>query len=505
MKTTSSKQPSYLRLHQADAYSGSPESGSNEMATFWQTFSTATGWRLDNRAHRLGPPRLLPNDAPERDATAMPKEAARSLADAAARVIVRLREAEQAIRCQEAELVAQLQPLATTEQQAEFADNLTDVLQQAAAATDGVAAGLYLLDDETSALKLRAMYGLEERALATPARPLRGALADLEAMISGVVMIEDCASQDEVYESPEPFAAALCIAICDGETPIGTLWVWHPTPMQFGDAAAATMRMAAECLLHRIQDQRRLRKPTAPDHETKAALRAISLWQERQVPPALPIAAGFHVDGLTRSSAPVAASWHAWDVLPSGMLSLAVAQAHSADADAAMVAATGRAAWEAHSAYRLSPRQILQRVSDTLWQSSTGDQLLSLLCAHLDPKSGEGWLASAGSVAAMVLSQYGYRSLTSSSQPLCSFPDFHATESELRLQPGEALWLATGDMMEAPDDQTHVWTQHHIHQRVIDAWQGGAREIIPSIHRELARQAAPGERTVCILCRELPS
>jgi len=504
VKTTSAK---YLRLHHADPHTtDAVAQPTDEMTAFWQTFTDTTGWRLDQRSRAIGAPKLLPAHAPSSpldplpSQPALPKDAARQLAANAARLIVRLRESEQAVRRQEAELAMRSMPLSSVDEQAELADRLDDLLQMAAEGTGGMAAALYLLDDDTTTLKMRAQFGLSEQRLTEPARPLRGALADLEAMISDVVAIEDCASPDEVYRSPEPMAAAICAVVCDGEVPIGTLWIWNDTAMEIDSRALAVARLAASTVAGEITRNRAARS-AGEQREAKNVLRAVSQWQQRQLPPSMPLAEGWFADGLTYSSAPVAASWHTWDILPNGTIALAVAQAHSDALDATMIAATARAAFQAHSGYRLTPAQILQRVSDTLWQTNTGDQLVSLLYANLDPDTGEGMIASAGFAQAMVLSRYGFRPVSKVSEPLCSFPDYSPTESHLRLLPGEVLWAASRDMMETTPSSTSHWTQQGISAFVMHHIRQGAHEIVPAIHRTLAECSAVGDRTVAILCR----
>ena len=68
---------------------------------------------------------------------------------------------------------------------------LEAVLRGGTEAVDCQAAALYLLDDATSQLKMRSCWGLPLDRLAAPARPLKGAVADLEALLGHAVVIED--------------------------------------------------------------------------------------------------------------------------------------------------------------------------------------------------------------------------------------------------------------------------------------------------------------------------
>ena len=66
------------------------------------------------------------------------------------------------------------------EDQKHLAARLEAVLRAGAEAVGGDAIALYLLDEATTELKLRCSWGLPFDRLVAPARPLQGAVADLE-------------------------------------------------------------------------------------------------------------------------------------------------------------------------------------------------------------------------------------------------------------------------------------------------------------------------------------
>ena len=106
-----------------------------------------------------------------------------------------------------------------------------------------------------------------------------------------------------------------------------------------------------------------------------------------------------------------------------------------------MTAALARAALTAHTGYRHKPADLLQRVSDTLWQSSTSEQLLSLLYARIDPFSGEGEVALAGSLEAVIGNRYGSRSVCSQvSDPLNSSIEVDPVIESFHLQLVRLSW-----------------------------------------------------------------
>src|SRR6056297_2747565 len=387
--------PSYLRLHTSEPASRQQVPPSfDETATFWQCYSEVTGWRLDHRQRQASRPRLLPAVALDPmagvdeylESPAVPRETAEALATAAHRITTRLCDAMETIRLQDAELTAQAGALMPVQRRAEFADKLEAILRDAIEATGCDAGAVYLMDEETTELRRRAQVGLPEPHAIAATRPMRGALGDLEALINGVMSVDDLGGlEGEIWNSPEPFASGICAAVGEDDLPLGTLWLWSVQPRSFEASHRAVARLAASHSVSEIAREN-LSRQQQQERKAKATLRSASSWQERQLPVAMPLAKGWTADGWTEAAMPLAKSWFTWDILPDGTIAAVVAEACSQELDAAMIAATARAAFQSHSGYPLRPRQMLQRIADTLWQTNSGQQLVSLLYARIDPE-----------------------------------------------------------------------------------------------------------------------
>jgi sigma-B regulation protein RsbU (phosphoserine phosphatase) len=128
-----------------------------------------------------------------------------------------------------------------------------------------------------------------------------------------------------------------------------------------------------------------------------------------------------------------------------------------------MVGAMARAALASHCGYRHTPSQLLQRVSDTLWQTSTGEQLTSLLYARVDPETGDGEIASAGSISAIIASRYGYRPVADGlSEPLNTHLNAQVETETFRIQPGETLLAYTAGLIDDGATQSGLGEQLRI-------------------------------------------
>lgn len=518
--------PSYLRLHPASTRAVSLETplAIDPVSQFWKAYTDATGWRLD-RSHaaagnkrELTPQlaedrsepvlRLLPafdgaiaGDAQtQHDSPSVNHELAERLAWAASELARRLEQAQTAHRAQEAELAVTATPTGTTDQPSRLLQRLERLLKQAAAATGCDAAGLYLLDNDTTSLKLRASFGLAADRIAAPARTLRGSRGDVESLVREVVLIDDLAGTlATTWNSPEAFASGIVTRVEEDDLPIGTIWLWSKQPREFtpqdGEAAQlAALSIASElsrAALHRERSHWNL---------SSTSIKNVTQWQLRQLPPAMELAPGIVVDGWTESAVPWARSWHAWDVLPDGTISLAIAEASLREMDGAMIAATARAAFAAHSHYRHSAVEMLRRLSDSLWQTNTGDQLISMLYIKLDPDTGEGELASAGSIQSIIASSRGYRPLSvgRESEPLASRIDCRPYHTAFQLQRGEAIVGVNACVL---DDVLGI-NQTELAAVVRQAVSRRNSPILASLRRALASKPLEEERAGIVLVRK---
>ena len=445
--------PDYLRIHRDP----SPIQPPDPLATpdladeFWQAFSDATGWRVQHNGSTQQRPLLLPTvdfdpmgGADQLESVPVVKRSsAQLLAQAADDLTQELTLARATLRRQEVELASRA--VITNDQQREaIADALEKTLADAAAACRCEAAAMYLLDDDTKSLNTRAAYGLPPNRLEQPARELRGSRGDLEALVQGVVAIDDLHDSDiDTWNCPEPAGSAICAAINHDSVPIGTLWLYGKDANRFSSADNAAARMASTQLALQLE----LAKTKHNESLKKKAaelLRDIAQWQFMSLPAGTKLADGWLVDGMIESPKDWAIGWHTWDVLPDGTLMMAMAEAEDRSLAGAMAAATCRAALTAHTGYRHTARELMQRISDTLWQTNTGEQLVSLIYVRIDPETGEGEVTSAGKITAIVSSGYGYRPLADGKSPLLtSHLDSRCEISSFRMAAGEAF-LAYG-------------------------------------------------------------
>ena len=228
--------PSYLRIHRGPKQSApfTPANTGEEVESFWNAYREATGWRRDRRATEEGPLQLLPAvtvDSMDGADTEPPPpvshhQAAR-LAESAMQLANQLQQAREMVRRQEVELATRASIVRDDDDRDRIADRIETTLGDAAMACGCDAAVMYLLDDDTQYLKARSVYGISPQTLQHPPRELRGSRGDLEALVQGVVTIDDFQTgMIDTWNSPEPFGCGKCASVCPNQAIrlIGQAW-----------------------------------------------------------------------------------------------------------------------------------------------------------------------------------------------------------------------------------------------------------------------------------------
>lgn len=363
--------------------------------------------------------------------------AARRLAEQLAAQSNRLVRGERVLREREAELAAGVPVTAGIRSAPHLAERLEAVLRCGAMAIGCHAAGLYMLDEWTTSLKLRAAWHLPAERLAADARLLEAANADLEALAGHAVCIESAAAR-AAWSMPECFPAAVCVPVSSPTVPLGTLWLYCEHLREFSDEQVNLAEMTAGRLAADLEREMLLAEAQRAS-AWKWQLAAAQRWQENQQPAIAPLLDGWELAGFTRQAAEVGGDFHDWYTRPDGSLLVAVGHCLLDGFDAALCATLVRGALRAHGQYVAAPDKLLESIHHTLWTSSAGDQFGSLLCASL--RSGESTVrwAEAGASLFMLLTDDGARMLAAPSLPLGIEPAASYERMKVDVPPGGVL------------------------------------------------------------------
>ncbi|MBN2577895.1 MAG: SpoIIE family protein phosphatase [Pirellulales bacterium] len=430
-----------------------------------QAFESATGWSLryeqgrtvkssgkHGRFFPLGPGpdgaagglRLTARTARSSKTKTPPLaalETAERLAEAISGVLDELQRTRLALGQREAELASCVSVSPSTRDEAHLVEQLQATLRGAGEAVQCQAAGLYLLDEATTELKLRASWGLPIERLAAPARPLKECLPDLEALLGHAVVLENT-KLIPAWTAPEDFSAAVCVPVSSPTTLLGTLWVFCRETRDFTDQQVNVLEIAAGKIAGDLEREALLRDGLE-GIERQAQWTAAGRLQRHRLPPSMPLFDGWEIAGRTVQPQGVGSVLYDWFCLPDGGLAWTAGESLSRGLEGALSIGAVQAAIRAHGQYHRRADAALQQVNLALWTSSAGDQFAALAYGMLEAATGTVRWAAAGGPSIVLFHDGQWKSLTSAAPPLGESPETEYPERSHTLQPGEVLVVYT--------------------------------------------------------------
>ena len=464
--------PSHLRLHSEDSINNAASTNDrnrsqsglalDEIQDLLKSFTAATSWSICERSlpsdlrNNIPSPHLPKNAACKRwrlietivqdgvldsedlgDFPSVPMDKAHQMLISIERLVDRLEIAEETVRRQEAELATAVGVTSHSDRQRETADRLESILDSVCRATGAVAGAIYLLDDDTSSLKMRSCIGLPTTRLTAPPRELRGSLADLEALLGNAVLLSDIDIMPE-WPSPEPFASALVVPIGSSTMPHGTMWFWSDKTRSYSATEVEVANLAAGRVMSEIE-QSILGQEVHQSRVIQKQMDTASLTQASMLPDSQLLHEDFDVNGWTYQNGSIGGGFHHWDVNPQEMMTMALGHATQPGADGAIVS-TGiqaiiRNLWRGNS----NPLAIMRSINDTMWNMPESDWTASMGLLQINPVTGYGSICSAGDIQSFIISHRGFRPIGTQSPRVAAHPDTHFASNRFNLQPGEIL------------------------------------------------------------------
>jgi phosphoserine phosphatase RsbU/P len=326
---------------------------------------------------------------------------------------------------------------------------LQTAVKSAANAIEAQAAALYLLDESTSELKLRACWGLPFDRYTAPARRLQGSLADLEALLGHAVVLENTSLMPG-WNAPEDFAAAICVPVSSSTTVLGTFWIFCDETRDFTDAQTSVAEIVAgkiasdlerEMLLHEGVKGGQLRKQWT----------AAERMQKNQLPSIAPLLDGWQIAGWAAQAHGLGGVFYDWFCLPDGLMACALGECLDGGLVAALSATALKAALRSHAAYHRQAERALQQLNLTIWTNSAGDQYANVFFGLVETATGRICCSSAGQPSIVHLLPERWVSLTRKSPLLGESPESEFEQAGYELAVGEAIVIFTKGFREAAD------------------------------------------------------
>ncbi|MFT5524471.1 MAG: sigma-B regulation protein RsbU (phosphoserine phosphatase) [Pirellulaceae bacterium] len=377
-------------------------------------------------------------------------EQSTSLAQSIGGLVNQLHRAHFAIWQREAELATAIPVSTRPDEEAHLAERLEAILRVGSRRLDCDAAALYMLDDATSQLKLRACFGIAREKFLDSARELRGSVADLEALIGHAVVLEDTSLLPQ-WKSPEDFPSAMVVPVSTPTSPLGTLWFFSKAKRDFTEEHTEL----AEIIAGRISsdlEREILLQHSLESRVQERKLRSAADWQFDRLPDFPPLVDDWEIAGWTSQTEVVGGAAHDWAILNDGTLAATVLDAEGENVESALTLASLQGALKALAPNCGSAKQFLNQLNDSVWTASCGDQFANLGFVRVQPETGDVEFASAGTVELFRIHRRGYERLSTEPTPLGVQPDQIYRQKKLELKHGEMLLLVSAGARQVLDD-----------------------------------------------------
>jgi serine phosphatase RsbU (regulator of sigma subunit)/predicted ester cyclase len=188
------------------------------------------------------------------------------------------------------------------------------------------------------------------------------------------------------------------------------------------------------------------------DQELRVARRI----QQASLPEEVPTLEGWHISPFYQPAREVGGDFYDFHLLSEGKLGLVVGDATGKGVPAALVMSTTCGMLQAVSQAldSSSPREVLERVNETLFLRIPPDMFVTCFYAILEPNSGRLVYANAGHDLPYLRSQGGScEQLRARGMPLGFMPGMSYEEKEIVLEEGEAALFYSDGLVEAHDSQ----------------------------------------------------
>ena len=387
----------------------------------------------------------------------VPMDKAAGLLRGIDRLIDRIDRTESALRDREAELCSSVAFSHHCAPSKELASRLESVLESTTGALGAVCSALYLLDENTTHLKLRSCFGLPKSRFLEPPRDLRSSLADLEALTGNAVLLSDIHAAPQ-WLSPEPYRSALVVPIGTTTMPHGTVWFWSPEPRSYTAEQIEVANLAAGRLMGEIEQSILGHEVTTARHLARELDRAgefqSGLMADHQI-----LHHDYDLGGWSHQQALIGGAFHRWSLTPNGKLSVVLGAANSNHATGGMVvtsALTTLDLYQSHMAKSSAQAQLgahgvlrhaLQAINDQHWSRGNDAWRLHTTAYEIHPETGTGIGLSAGDMHCLILGQQGIRHVGSSLPCLGNDPDKQIALGRFVLNPNEMLVAFTSRML----------------------------------------------------------
>ena len=226
--------------------------------------------------------------------------------------------------------------------------------------------------------------------------------------------------------------------------------------------------------------------------------------QKNLLPTVFPCGRGYSTHALSLASKEVGGDYYDVFVLED-RLYVAIADVSGKGVPAALLMASLRAALRSNVQHLSSPAQVLERINDLLFESTSPEKFATFFFGLLDLRTHELVFANAGHNYPMILRADGaVEELTQGGLVLGIFPGTRYTDGEARLGDGDLLFLYTDGVTEASNAQEEEYGTERLLGLLQQSLDRTAEQVVADVLgavRSFASASDPGDDITMLAVR----
>lgn len=440
--------PEYLRLHveqQEGAYAC--ESSRQAWRSFRRQFADATGWKVASNplvSAADDTPAIAQVELEECDGKVkrrLERAAAEELATTFSEVYSELELTRRALRQREAELAACVPVTPRADEERHLAERLESILRGGAEAIGCQAAAVFLLDDATSQLKLRASWGLPPQKILEPPRELRGAAADLEALLGHAVVLENPLMM-EYWRAPLRGGSAICLPVSTPTLPLGTMWLTCEEAREFTAVETNLMEIVAGRVAADLEREILIEEGVTL-HQLRDQVERFAQSQAERIPNLQVDVDGWEVAGWSTQAQSIDGTMHDWGIAADGEIFAAMGAVPGTPLVASSTAGGLQLSLRCLMDLPLEINDVVRRLNEAMWRTAPGELPASIALAKAVPDKAACEVVVAGDARAYHLLAKEVRKLAATGPSIGADDLSRFATARLTLRQGQSLVLAS--------------------------------------------------------------
>ena len=381
---------------------------------------------------------------------------------------------------------------------------LGEIVRLAATRLGAPFSALWLLDEDTDRLVLRAVYGLPRSFLKNG--PVFPGDSTFGAAMRGRQMIHvfDVRSDGDVAHGPaalaEGLGAMMAAPLIRGGKLLGSLAVYTRQPRRFSVEEQTLLRIVANQAALALE-LHRLHEAHLRYRELERDLAAAAEVQARMLPARAPRLKGYRLSGWSRPWRFVSGDFYDYVRLPDRRMALVVGDVSGKGVAAALLMAATRAALRTQLESCEDLPTVLRRVNRTLFQDTRPEQFVTLFVGVLAPEARTLRYVNAGHNPPLLFRERRARRLTRGGIPVGLMPDAAYEAGTARLRPGDVLLLYTDGFTDLLCANNRVFGEERLKRAARELLHEPPRALIRKLDAALLRAGCAGDDRTAVLLK----